>query len=299
MINLFSILFEQAKTPKEAIKADLGLFVALEEDETATVILLSVERCEAIVNAYGKLDGNVPTPPPPVAAASTAVPVTSTGTYDPNLPPWVSEDASSSAKQVWLQKALANRAIVGGLQANHNDGQLWRVAYSIAVEKYGPMLYETMMGLIYPAYLRSDFSLTSASQTIWNKMLLRKDVEARSVVDLGAPGFVSSFNVADLKSPEARAAERDHAKYAHGGIPAGWFEKFLATLPESDKEKLGPFYGFRKKSGKNLGKYNKLINAGNEVVGMFATTLGLTETQVETAILDAGVEMFRRFYNEH
>ena len=45
------MLFEAAKTPEEAIKAELGLFVQ-NDGASAHVILLSAERCEAIVRSY-------------------------------------------------------------------------------------------------------------------------------------------------------------------------------------------------------------------------------------------------------
>ena len=266
-MKLYPIIYtnEAAKTPEEAIEAELGLFVQ-NDGRSAYVILLSAERCEAIVRSY-QTKGMM---------------------------------AKRWGMQEWLTIALGNRAIVGGVAADRADGEMWRVSYSVAVEKYGPMLYEAMMGIIYPDYLRSDYSLTKDSQTIWNKMLQRKDVKAVPVDELSDDAWealTTSFNVAGLTSAAAKKAQKELRQT--GEAPEGWFNKFVETLPPEDKEKLGPFYAYQKKTGEHLSKYNTLFEAADDIVRMFQTTLKLSEDDVKDAISIASVDTFRRFYKDH
>lgn len=305
-MKLYPIIYtnEAAKTPEEAIKAELGLFVQ-NDGASAHVILLSAERCEAIVRSY-QAKGMKPTKAksrtPSISSVTYTQPSSPIvqGDYDPSVPPWDINESVAGNKQEWLTIALGNRAIVGGVAAERTDGEMWRVAYSVAVEKYGPMLYEAMMGIIYPDYLRSDYSLTKDSQTIWNKMLQRKDVKAVPVDELSDDAWgalTTSFNVAGLTSAAAKKAQKELRQT--GEAPEGWFNKFVATLPPEDKEKLGPFYAYQKKTGKNLSKYNTLFEAADDIVRMFQTTLKLSEDDIKNAINIASADTFRRFYKGH
>lgn len=302
-MKLYQILFEAAKTPEEAIVAELGLFVR-NDGQNANVILISTERCEDIVRSYKvkgmKLTKAEPRPPSvsSVTYSQPSSPIVQ-GNYDPSLPPWEINEAAISAanRKRWLAEAIGKRAVVGGVAAEKTDEAMWRVSYSVAVEKYGPMLYEAMMGIIYPDYLRSDFSLTKDSQTIWNKMLQRKDVKAVPVDELGDDAWLSlkaSFGVAGLTSAAAKKAEEELKRT--GEAPEDWFKKFVETLPPEDKEKLGPFYAYQKKTGKNLSKYNKLLDAAYDISLMFQNAFALDAEDVDNALQIASAETFQRFY---
>lgn len=298
-MKLYPVLFEAAKTPEEAIEAELGLFVQ-NDGQSANVVLLSTKRCEAIARSYESKGISKSKPRLPVSSVTHTHSPTVQGDHDPSVAPWDINESVTEDKKEWLTIALGNRAIVGGVGAEQVDGAMWRVSYSVSVEKYGPMLYEAMMGIIYPDYLRSDFSLTKDSQKIWNKMLQRKDVKAVPVDELGDDAWGAlrtSFNVAGLTSDEAEKAYMELKR--SGEVPEGWFAKFVASLPLEDKQKLGPFYGYRKKTGKNLSKYNMLLNAADDIVRMFQTTLKLSEDDVKDAIGIASTDTFHRFYKGH
>lgn len=268
-MKLYQLLFEAAKSPEDAIESELGLFVIRHEKEVV-VVLISTTRCEEIVESYNA-----------ITSASMA---------------------RINFKRTWLSKMIGERAVIGSVVAEEEDPNVWRVLTSVAVAKYGPMLYDVIMGLIYPAYLRSDYSLTDESRNVWNKMLQRKDVEAVSVDKIGygddpAQAIASSFLVAGLTSAAAKKAEKKlQGRFRGQRAPEGWFKKFMESLPPEDKEKLGPFYGYRKKTGKNLSKYNKLLDAGDDIVGMFEASLDLEKKHVEDAITIASRNMFKRLY---
>lgn len=298
-MKLYQILFEQPKTPEQAIEAELGLFIYPTDDSIA-VILVDTERCENILKSYLEKKGNLPVkkvepvvapPPPPPQQFST-------GPYDPNLAPWEINEAYESAdvKKQWLTTAIGNRAIVGAVGIR--NAAPWRVSYSVAVEKYGPMLYDVAMASIYPEYLCSDYDLTAASQKVWNKMLERNDVEKIPVTELGddADMMIStSFNVSGLTSKQAEEAAKNF-RDQEVVLDSEWFENFVNSLPLEDKAKLGPFYGFRRNAGKDLSKYNSLRKASDDIIEMFAGSMKLKRFDVEEAIEEAAIAMFKRFY---
>lgn len=268
-MKLYQLLFEAAKSPEDAIESELGLFVIRHEKEVV-VVLISTTRCEEIVESYNA-----------ITSASMA---------------------RIDFRQTWLSKMIGKRAVIGSVVAEEADPNVWRVSTSVAVAKYGPMLYDVIMGLIYPAYLRSDYSLTDESRNVWNKMLQRKDVEAVSVDKVGygddpVQALESSFEVADLTSDAAD--QKEYELDNMNRVPKDWFKKFVESLPPEDKEKLGPFYAYRKKTGKNLSKYNKLLDAGDDIVGMFEASLDLEKKHVEDAITIASRNMFERLYEVH
>lgn len=301
-VKLYRILFEQPKTPEEAIKAELGLFVYPVDDSIAA-ILVDTERCENILKSYLEKKGNLPVKKVEPVAATAPPPPTqqfSTDPYDPNLAPWEINEAYESAdvKKQWLTTAIGNRAIVGAVGIRKAD--TWRVSYSVAVEKYGPMLYDVAMASIYPEYLCSDYDLTAASQKVWNKMLERNDVEKIPVTELGDDVYMmvsTSFNVSGLTSKQAEEADKSIGDQ-EAELDSEWFENFVNSLPPEDKAKLGPFYGFRRKAGKDLSKYNTLLKASDDIIEMFAGSMKLKRFDVEEAIEAAAIQMFKRFYRK-
>lgn len=299
-MKLYNILFEQAKTAEEAIQSDYGLFVYTVENDLA-VALIDTERCQSIIESYLSKKGNLPvkkTEPVQAEPAPSPLPPLQTGPYDPNVPPWELNEAyeSASVKIDWLIEAIGNRAIVGAVGARQSTEDTWRVAYSVAVQKYGPLLYDVAMASVYPAYLCSDYDLTADSQRVWNKMLARNDVEKIPVTELGDDAWSmvnTSFNVAGLTS---EAAQKASESMEDQELDLKWFENFVNSLPPEDKAKLGPFYGFRRKAGKNLSKYNTLLKASEEIIDMLAGTMKLKRADVEDAIEQAAINMFKRFY---
>lgn len=297
-MKLYPMLFEAGKTPEHAIEAALGLFIYDAED-SISVILVDTERCENILRSY--IEGNLPVLKPVVAPEEPPPAQLSKGPYDSNLAPWEINEAYESvdAKKRALATAIGNRAIVGAVGIRKADGaDTWRVSYSVAVEKYGPMLYEVAMAAIYPDYLCSDYSLTAASQKIWNKMLERIDVEKIPVTELGGDVYMmvaTSFNVSGLTSIQAEEANKSIGNEAKD-LDLQWFENFVNSLPPEDKAKLGPFYGFRRKAGKDLSKYDTLLKVTEDIIDMFAGSMKLKRFDVEEAVEQAAINMFKRFY---
>jgi len=301
-MKLYPIIYtnEAAKTPTEAIESDLGLII-VDDPDYVSAILISTKRCETIAKTYERLKAKLPkqqdkAQQPTLPATS----VLSTEPYNSSLPPWeLNEAAGNLAKLAWLEKAIGNRAVVGNVGANHSDTNMWRVNHSVAFAKYGPMLYEILLGLIYPSYLCSDYSLTKDSRKVWNVMYTRNDVEAIPVSEISDDSWSAlrtSFNVAGMESEAAKQAKEklDEESY----VPEDWTETFVASLPPEDKAKLGPFFAYRKKSGSNLSKYNNLLDAGEDVVNMFASTLNLAANSVKETISIAAGITFSRVYNK-
>lgn len=297
-MKLYPMLFEAAKTPEQAIEAELGLFV-YPTDDLISVILIDIERCENILKSYLEKKGNLPVKKIESVVSTTAPQQLSTGDpYDPNLAPWKINEAYESAdvKKQWLTTAIGNRAIVGGVGVRLAD--TWRVSYSVAVEKYGPLLYDVAMAAIYPEYLCSDYDLTAASQNIWNKMLSRNDIEKIPVTELGDDLYMmisTSFNVSGLTSKQAEEADKSIGDQ-EAELDSEWFDNFVNSLPPEDKAKLGPFYGFRRKAGKDLSKYTYLLKASDDIIEMFAGSMKLKRFDVEEAIEEAAIQMFKRLY---
>jgi hypothetical protein len=256
-MKLYPVLFEAPKTPEEAIEAELGLFIYPTDDSIA-VILIDSERCENILASY------------------------------------LEKKEAYKPKKEWLTTAIGNRAVVGGVGIRHPDA--WRVSFSVAVSKYGPLLYDAAMAAIYPDYLCSDTDITEAAQKVWNKMLERNDVEKIPVTELGDDVYMmisTSFSVAGLTSKQAEEARNS---IGDANLDLEWFENFVSSLPPEDKAKLGPFYGFRRKAGKDLSKYNTLIKTSDDIIDIFAGSMKLKRFDVEEAIEQAAIQMFKRFY---
>jgi len=297
-MKLYPVLFEAPKTPEQAIEAELGLFV-YPADDLISVILIDIERCENILKSYLEKKGNLPVKKiEPVVSPTPPQQLLIGGPYDSNLAPWKINEAYESAdvKKQWLTTAIGNRAIVGGVGVRLAD--TWRVSYSVAVEKYGPMLYDVAMASIYPEYLCSDYDLTAASQKVWNKMLERNDVEKIPVTELGDDVYMmvsTSFNVSGLTSKQAEEADKSIGDQ-EAELDSEWFENFVNSLPPEDKAKLGPFYGFRRKAGKDISKYNSLLKASDDIIDIFAGSMKLKRFDVEEAIEQAAIQMFKRFY---
>ena len=75
-----------------------------------------------------------------------------------------------------LTDSLSKDCIVGQVSFTKTTrGALFMVSSSSGVNKFGPLVYEIVMQSIYPAYLRSDYSLKEGSRNVWNKMYQRGD----------------------------------------------------------------------------------------------------------------------------
>lgn len=75
---------------------------------------------------------------------------------------------------------VASNIIVGMLTFNmEEDKTLYAVGTSAAVNKFGPMVYDAALAVVYPNWLHSDHSLTSFSKNVWDKYFLRSDVERK------------------------------------------------------------------------------------------------------------------------
>lgn len=272
-MKLYPILFEAAKTSQEALDADLAIYVDKARSST-TVILFSQNRTLDLIDSYHeKYKGTIKE----------------------------SGGDNKDAKIDWLIQKLGNRVVVGGVGASGAVGGIYRVFGSAAVQKYGPMIYEMVMAAIYPSYLRSDYSLTADSRTVWNKMYLRKDVEREWVGSFedSIQELETSFGVAGMKSEVAQDFASDLAGGRwRNGIDKNLFDKELvAKLPPEDLAKLGPFYAYRlKPSATKLVDYTKLLHLGEDLIQQLAGTFKLPAREIQKILAAAAREQFDRLY---
>jgi hypothetical protein len=302
-MKLYPILFEAAKTSEEALDADLAIYVDKGRRSSTTVILFSQNRTLDLIDSYlEKYKGTMKATPSDWggwdAATDEPAPVSS------DSAPWSIKESggdNKDAKIDWLIQKIGNRVVVGAVGATGAVGGIYRVFGSAAVQKYGPMIYEMVMAAIYPSYLRSDYSLTADSRTVWNKMYLRKDVEREWVgsFDSIRQELETSFGVAGMKSEVAQ----DFASDLAGGrwpnaINKNLFDKELvAKLPPEDLAKLGPFYAYRlKPSATKLVDYTKLLRLGEDLIEQLAGTFKLPVREIQKILAEAAREQFQRLY---
>jgi hypothetical protein len=315
MTKLNDILFEGAKTSKEALKAGLGLYVSKTSEELIFV-LFSPQRCKEVIDAYhkrhkgtlGKIKKEDPKPSPPEGFSTEPV--------DPRIPPWKTREEgeeflrqqslqeardSKEARLDWLEVQLGNRAVVGSVTATWKDTQqrddLWRVNTSSAVQKYGPMIYDLVMASVYPEYIRSDFSLTSASQHVWNVMYTRSDVEHSWIGNWGPDEVITSWNVSGMLEQDNI---HDILNKIESETPISEKEfnnSFVSKLDSENKEKIGPFYAYRLSGGRSKTSA-KLIDAGNAAIEELASSFGASTQDINLVLESAAGIQFDRLYQK-
>lgn len=206
----------------------------------------------------------------------------------------------------WL---FANKAIIGSITARRRQTDLYAIDATAATDKYGPLLYDLLMGAIYPAYLKSDTRLTAGSRNIWNVMFKRDDVEREWL------GNVSS--VIDIKEvmsalssgwgPSARVAAREYEEnhldsetVESGGGAYNNFVDFVQRLyriSKADGDNIGPFFAYRKKPGKTeLGDFSKLWRRGIDLIDELAKLYGVTNKDILDKVDEAGQLHFNNLY---
>jgi hypothetical protein len=309
-MKLYPILFEAAKTSEEALDADLAIYVDKGRSST-TVILFSQNRTLDLIDSYlEKYKGTMKAPPSDWGGWDAATRIDGDKTTDEPAPvssdsaPWSIKESggdNKDAKIDWLIQKIGNRVVVGAVGATGAVGGIYRVFGSAAVQKYGPMIYEMVMATIYPSYLRSDYSLSSDSRTVWNKMYLRKDVEREWIGSFedSIQELETSFGVAGMKSEVAQDFASDLAGGRwRNGINKNLFDKELvAKLPPEDLAKLGPFYAYRlKPSATKLVDYTKLHRLGEDLIEQLAGTFKLPVREIQKILAEAAREQFQRLY---
>jgi hypothetical protein len=323
-MKLNEILFEGAKTPEQAVQVGLGLYISKTSEELI-FILFSPKRCNEVITSYqqrhkgtlGKTEkestkqSELSDPsnfPPHVIGTSTSRRVNST------IPPWKTKEEHEEylrqqalqeavdpkhAMLNWLAIQLGNRAVIGSVTATWKNTEerddLWKVDTSSAVQKYGPLIYEMVMGSIYPEYLRSDYSLTPASRKVWNVMITREDVQRSWVGEWGPAELVTSWAVSDMSRQLNLLDILTKIEEEEPMTEKAFNSNFVRILDANNMQKLGPFYAYRRKSNVPA----KLIEAGNSAIQDLADSFKVSENDIKTVLENASGIQFERLYNKN
>jgi uncharacterized membrane protein (UPF0127 family) len=215
----------------------------------------------------------------------------------------------AARRLVDLKWILANKAIVGSITARRSQTDLYAIDATAATDKYGPLLYDLLMGAIYPAYLRSDIRLTAGSRNVWNQMFKRDDVEREWLGSVSSVIDVKEVMSAVLNGwgPSARVAAREYEEnhldsetVESGGEAYDNFVTFVQRLyriSRTDADNIGPFFAYRKKPGKTeLGDFSKLWRRGIDMIDELAKLYGVTNKDVLDKVDEAGQLHFNSLY---
>lgn len=137
MLKLAEVLYEAARTADDAINKNVAAFLSFGDLDAVTVVLMAADRTLQIAKRHEEL---------------------------------LQSPTNSTADMKEMINQLQQRAVVGTVDGNKVDDELWKVNSSAAVNSFGPLAYQMVMFTINPGWLKSDKSLTSASQNVWNKM---------------------------------------------------------------------------------------------------------------------------------
>jgi len=105
-----------------------------------------------------------------------------------------------------------------------------------------------VMGSIYPEYIRSDESLTTGSRRVWNVMYNRSDVERSWIGNWGMDEVITSWNVSDMSEQENIVDILDDIENDVLVTEKESNDEFVRNLDSDNKQKLGPFYAYRRQS---------------------------------------------------
>jgi len=268
-MKLTNILYEAAKTSKEALKAGLGLYI-WKSSEELVFILFSPERCIQATESYFSKH----------------------------------QDRLNSKEEVldWLETYFGNRVIVGSVMATRKDtpkrDDLWMVLTSAAVQKYGPLIYEMVMASIYPNYIRSDFTLTPDSRRVWNVMYTRSDVEHSWIGNWGSDELITSWNVSDMFEQKNIRNVLNKIENETPITETEFDVDFVQKLNSENNEKLGPFYAYRRSGGRSK-DVSKLIEAGDAAIEELADNFNVNKLDITNVLMGAYGKQFDRLYKRH
>lgn len=210
-----------------------------------------------------------------------------------------------------LTDSLSKDCIVGQVSYRKTThGALFMVGGSSGVNKFGPLVYEIVMQSVYPAYLRSDYSLKEGSRNVWNKMYQRGDVEKKWVGSFGGSpadsydlleDSIISIPKKEMPS-EGTKSTKDLLKiYLEDIHPTAPTEDvFLDFLRDNniDINNLGNFYAYRTKTG-NTGPVKAMFELGDQMREYMLTKLETTSDAVSEAFRTGANKHFSRMYKSY
>lgn len=266
-MKLYPLLFldEAAKSVQEALQENLALFVDKNE-EGLQAVLIKIPEVEAGLQEMVK-------------------------TIQAN------PDAYKNQNVALHQLAgILVHAVKGNVGAYlHMDPEmgLYEVFGSSAQDKFGPLTYEIIMGLIYPYYLRSDASITKHAVQVWDKMYERADVSKIWLGNLSAEELEKGFKAIGLRIPASEASTFSNITE----------EEYKSEFYPDVNPHIGPLYAYRLKPNSETNRaYRSLHENGSALVAKFHKELVKffpslkRQDLVEKLFTHAGYLHFRSVY---
>ena len=234
-MKLYSILYEDAKTPEEALgKGVVALKVGRGGDNPVYILLVSKKRMLELA----PVDNN---------------PVNPDETQILNI-------LRVDTKPILNATAIANRAVVGMIKYREAGVGLYKVSLSAGVNKFGVLAYQVAM-FNSNGWMRSDTNLSPDSFGVWNKMYAKPETyERKWLGDFGRTTKKDLFDA--LKASDVGTDFYiQHLRNSELYYQTATSEEDFRKLLNSEGKDLSDFG--------NLYAY-KLINPNPKVNDMFA-----------------------------
>jgi hypothetical protein len=273
-MNLYSIIYEAARTAEEALSKGVSAVVTRGPKDT-------------YFNHISLFDNN--------RLMKAIEPRTSKPTESDdviNLLGGGSYDSATDAAQ-----RAANRALVGTIVyvKNQRFDDLFQISSSGAVSSFGPLAYQIVMYVISPAWLASDTSLKPASQRVWEKMF---ELSEQGVYERKFLGLYSANEIYE------RLPKNLPRNTFYGYMDLLELEKippteeaFLEWLKKNttiEPKTVGNFWCYSKTS--HDPKIVDMFANGEKVIKELEAKYNMPEKDVKNLLKTASAKLFDRLY---
>lgn len=173
-------------------------------------------------------------------------------------------------------------------------GNVHRISYSAAVEKYGPLVYELLINAVYPLWVTSDLSVKDKARRIWAENIARSDdFEHCSMLRL-SKWKDAVEKVRRVKNDDAYDAIMAKKTSLNSSKKlASWME----SLDTETKKQMGTLFLFRSKNPTSDSQ-RKLEEAHQSTLRVINDFFGNTDSTdlINGMFLVQGVRLFHTVY---